>query len=325
MDTKPMEEQAESFVKHELIKHKFNVVKPCFDEEGADLLIIDNIKCKFTNILKVQSKGRSLNKNGSSITIPISYVKNDFVVFLYVVSEALESTLFTFFYEDIVKWKSNEKNYILNFTNTRIASAYFAEKIFTSRTASTIRQRLNETEIKKYTTIIIDEIFLEKAISKTISIYKEIYPKRNFCRPTLKSVIIEILAMYDNFDSIEKEINCHVYNYESDSDSINAKRSNIRFLTDGGVVGKIFIDTTDEFVWIEIVNHMKRIINTENIILVADDIVYEQQLNEMKEKMIDVTLVQLNTDAGRRMFTEHKWGDITFPIAKSIGLGRYEW
>ena len=45
----------------------------------------------------------------------------------------------------------------------------------------------------------------------------------------------------------------------------------------------------------------------------------------MKEKNIDVTLVQLKTDDGRRMFTNHKWGDIIFPIAKAIGLGIHEW
>lgn len=320
-----MEEQAESFVKHELIKHGFNVLKPCFDKEGADLLIIEDIKCKFTNTLKVQSKGRNLKNNSSSINIPISYVKKDFIVFLYIVDEALESRLFIFFSEDILKWKSNDKDYILNFTKNNISSSYFIEKIFTSHSASLIKERLKESEIKKYTSILVDEIFLEKAISKTIAIYKEIYPNRKFRRPILKNIIIEILEMYDTFHSKEKEINCYVYNYESDLDSINANRSNIRFSTEDGVAGKIFIDITDDFVWIEIVDHMKRIINTENVLLVADDLVYEKYLNEMKEKKIDVTLVQFNTDNGRRMFTTHKWGDIIFPIAKSIGLSQYEW
>lgn len=320
-----MEEQAESLVKHELIKHGFNVLKPCFDREGADLLIIENIKCKFTNTLKVQSKGRSLKKNGSFITIPISYVKKDFIVFLYVVDETLESSLFVFFCEDILKWKSDDKEYTLNFTKKTISDSYFKEKMFTSHSASLIKQRLIESEIKKYTSILVDEIFLEKAISKTLAIYKEIYPDREFSRPTLKSTIVEIIGMYDTFHSTEKEINCYVYNYESDLDSINANRSNIRFTTEDGVAGKIFIDITDDFVWIEIVDHMKRIINTENVLLVADDLVYEKYLNEMKERMIDVTLVQFCTDNGRRMFTNHKWGDIIFPIAKSIGLSQHEW
>jgi hypothetical protein len=61
------------------------------------------------------------------------------------------------------------------------------------------------------------------------------------------------------------------------------------------------------------------------MILVADDIAYENQLNEMKEKMIDITLVQFKTEDGRRMFTNHMWGDIVFPIAKSIGLEINEW
>lgn len=44
MDTKPLETQSESFIQSELIKNGFNVTKPTFDKEGADLLIADNIK-----------------------------------------------------------------------------------------------------------------------------------------------------------------------------------------------------------------------------------------------------------------------------------------
>ena len=43
-DNKPNEKQAESLIEHHLLKHKFKVAKPSFDQYGADLLILDNIE-----------------------------------------------------------------------------------------------------------------------------------------------------------------------------------------------------------------------------------------------------------------------------------------
>jgi hypothetical protein len=42
------------------------------------------------------------------------------------------------------------------------------------------------------------------------------------------------------------------------------------------------------------------------------------------KKWIDVILVTSRQNEGR-MFTAHKWGNITYPLATSIGLKRHEW
>lgn len=325
MDTKPLEIESESLIQHELIKHGFHVTKPSFDKEGIDLLIVDNIKDKFTRFLKIQCKGRTLSSSGSYIEIPDSYVKENFIVFLYIVNEDLEHVLLTFFNEDIYKWKKTNNKYILRFTHKKLKEPYFLESVFNKNIANKIKDKLNKSEIKKYTSVIIDGIFLEKSIDKTINSYKEIYPDRTFCYPDLKDIVSSILSTYDHFHSHEKIINCYVYYYVEDIDQIRVSSKNKKFTTEDGVEGKVYVEYTDDFVCFEIIDFLERVINTENIILVADDVVYEKTLNNIKERGIDIILVMSRFDDGRRMITNHKWGNITYPLATSIGLERHEW
>lgn len=44
IDNKPLEEEAEFFVKSKLLRYGFNLAKPSFDIQGADLIILDNIE-----------------------------------------------------------------------------------------------------------------------------------------------------------------------------------------------------------------------------------------------------------------------------------------
>ena len=102
MDTKPLELEAESLIQHELIKHGFNVTKPTFDKEGADLIIIDELKSKFTKSLRIQCKGRNLNGKSARVEIPVSYVDENFVVFVYLKSKGIGSELYVFFHDEIM-------------------------------------------------------------------------------------------------------------------------------------------------------------------------------------------------------------------------------
>lgn len=325
MDTKPLEIESESYIQHELIKFGFNVTKPTFDKEGADLLIVDEIRQKFTHFLKIQCKGRIIKSNGSYIEIPRSYVTENFLIFLYVRNENIETSLFVFFYEDIIKWNTRNNKYFLNFTLSRIETPEFKKRIFDHKLAESINDRLKSSKIKKYTSLIMDEIFMEKAISKTLRSYKEIYPDREFTRPSVTEVILPILEMYDNFNSDDKKINCHIFVYEDSDCGAPDEIATKNFTTSNGIIVKIYRETTDDFVSFEVLEYMERVINTENIILVADDITYEEPLNKLRERDIDVTLVMFSSDDGRRMFTNHMWGDVAYPIARSLGLTEYEW
>ena len=88
MDTKPLEEQAESYIKSELLRFDFNVIKPSFDRDGTDLLIIDGIENKSTHFLKIQCKGRNIDRNGTNVKIPKKYVQENFVLFIYTETSA---------------------------------------------------------------------------------------------------------------------------------------------------------------------------------------------------------------------------------------------
>jgi hypothetical protein len=72
-------------------------------------------------------------------------------------------------------------------------------------------------------------------------------------------------------------------------------------------------------------DHLKRIINSENIILVSNDAIFDSELVSFIEKGVEVTMVLYSSHQGRNIFAENKWGDIMYPLAKSIGLQQYEW
>jgi hypothetical protein len=58
-----------------LLKYDIKTSKPYFDENGTDLIIIDQVSRNETAILRVQSKGRRYAKGKpSNLTIPKSYV-----------------------------------------------------------------------------------------------------------------------------------------------------------------------------------------------------------------------------------------------------------
>ena len=84
MDTTVMEYTAEDLISHKLQRHDILVAKPKFDQEGADLLGLLGVSdgAKF---VRIQCKGRSLvNSDHSTVDVPMPYVTDGFVLFLFV-------------------------------------------------------------------------------------------------------------------------------------------------------------------------------------------------------------------------------------------------
>ena len=325
IDNKPFEDEAESFVKNKLLRYGFNMAKPSFDIKGADLLILDNIDTQYSKILKIQSKGRTLKKTTNSIKIHESYVKDDFIVFLYAIDEINKEQeyLLTFFKEDIQKWNKKNNHYILSFTSENILNDSSQSNIFNNSIADKIKQLLDVSKIKKLTSVIIDGIFLEKAISDNLSTYQEMYPEKKLTKPSIKNVILNIALMCNKYKSEENIINYHIYNYNENIDCSKVVDSNLIISDD--IENRLYIHETNELIIKEIKEYFQKVINLENIIFVADDIIYEPMLNKLKNDGIDVSLVMLDELRGNNMFTQHDWGNIDIPIAKSLGLERYEW
>lgn len=139
VDNKPLEEQAEAYLKSMLLKYNFNVTKPSFDKNGIDLLIIDRPDKKLTKTLKVQSKGRSLGKRGTNVTIPVSYVTDEFILFIYIDKGDETNLLYMFTRYDIESWSKNNKSYTLSITKKLLNSEEMDKRKFNNSKVDELR------------------------------------------------------------------------------------------------------------------------------------------------------------------------------------------
>jgi hypothetical protein len=106
MDTSVLEYTAEDLVAHKLQRSGILVAKPRFDQEGADLLGLLQVR-DGARFCRVQCNGRTLRTNSrAEVVVPASYVTTGFVLFLFVETGVADSThLYCFFASDIEKWR----------------------------------------------------------------------------------------------------------------------------------------------------------------------------------------------------------------------------
>lgn len=327
MDTKPLQKQAENYISAELIKYDFKVTEPFFDEDGTDLIIIQRINSKSTRFVKVQCKGRNIKNGKSHVTIPASYVEENFIVFIYVIDKEKNDQTFLFFSNQIKEWTKTKNNqYKLIINENHLSSDYFQSKIFNSELANKLKSLLSKAEIKNYTTVLIDGIFLEKAMDKTLEIYSEIWPDKVFLKPDLNTVLRNILNCYDRYQSAKKIINCYVFLSESFNleERINLDFATPNFTTRSGNEAKVFINKTNEIIGFEILEQLDRLINNDNIILVANDRIYEPDLDRLLKEEIEIIVVKFNQHEESDMLTRFRWGDIVYALGLSIGLALNE-
>lgn len=320
-DNKPAEHEAEFLIHSRLLKHNFNVTKPSFDKKGADLLIVDNIEGNLTKFLIIQSKLRTVSSTkNNSVEIPIEYVKSNFVFFLYVNRGDEKETLYTFFEEDITRWRSTNANYVLNLSEkTLLMQSKF---IFDKKIVEKLQLRLNAQPIKKYTSMIIDGIFLEKAIKETEIIYANIWPDKKFLVPHIKDLITNFIYSIP-FEQSPQDINCILYLSEHHNLETTVDFSGLNLFTPIEGV-KLSLNKSGKIICFEVLSELERIINAENVILVADDPAYESELKRIAEDGIDLVVYKMKHDSGSQMYTTLRYLDITHPLGKSIGLKNYE-
>lgn len=114
MDNLPLDNEAEDLIKNRLAKNDIRFAKPNFDRLGLDILAIEFIDRNHFRHVTIQSKGRNVTTAPSNVSIPINYVNDNFVCFLYlkVIGDA-KDYLFCFFENDIKQWNVNGKEYVL--------------------------------------------------------------------------------------------------------------------------------------------------------------------------------------------------------------------
>lgn len=119
MDTKPLENEALNHIESLLARYGYKYAELSFDEDGADFFVIRKVEINasiYWKILRCQSKGRDVSQHNSSVVIPQTYVRDGFLVFVYVKPEDVDETK-TYLYtaEDMLSvWKKRNDDYVLN-------------------------------------------------------------------------------------------------------------------------------------------------------------------------------------------------------------------
>lgn len=116
MDTSVLEYTAEDLVAHKLQREGILVAKPRFDQNGADLLALLQVR-DGARFCRVQCKGRTLNPSSrAEVVVPLSYVTSGFVLFLFVEEERHEQTnLYCFFSHDMKSsWRQRNDSFVLS-------------------------------------------------------------------------------------------------------------------------------------------------------------------------------------------------------------------
>lgn len=161
---------------------------------------------------------RQNNKKNSNVTIPTKYVKENFVVFLYLEeANTKDDFLYIFFHDDIKLWRTEAMNFKLIIPQYFYNREEFKERLLNREAITEIKNILLKQAVNKLiktnTSIIIDGIFLEKAVKKTQSFYKKLYPEKIFLKPNI-DFIVEQLLKYTYVER-KNEVNCYLI-YSSD-------------------------------------------------------------------------------------------------------------
>jgi hypothetical protein len=296
--------------------------------------VVKDISNKTTPFIKVQCKGRTIKTN-SNVTISRSYVEDNFVVFLYVEEdETKEDFLYVFFQEDIKEWKIKDGVFRLSIPRNFSDEDYFEKRIFTQETIFKIenilvKQAASQKLTKTNYSVVIDGIFLEQAVIQTRDIYRKIHSEKTLIKPTIDGIIKQLLK-YVSIECQEK-VNFYLicsdhFDLEFSVDICNEEIYNLLTgeILDTSLSYNLFKTRTQDLVFLEVEKQIERIINTENIFLVADDIVYTSYLQQLKDRDMDVIIFQNSENAGTRMHHKFNWANITYPIALSMGLAQYE-
>lgn len=122
IDTSVMEYTAEDLISHKLQRAGILVAKPKFDQEGADLLGLLDVKDN-AKFCRIQCKGRTLRGGRTSeVKLPTGYATNGFVLFLYVETGDRETThLFCYLGHEIREnWNPRDGLYVLSLTASKL-------------------------------------------------------------------------------------------------------------------------------------------------------------------------------------------------------------
>lgn len=147
-DNKPLEQEALSCATFKVSKYGYKFSHPNFDKNGGDFFIEEELADGLHKIITCQSKGRNITDNNSNVKIHTSYVKDSFLLFLYLKDDNYdnEDTLFIFTKEDIQKWQIRNDNFYLNIPKNSLDTSIFTSNKFDKVNSKKITDILNDID-----------------------------------------------------------------------------------------------------------------------------------------------------------------------------------
>jgi hypothetical protein len=148
-DNKPLELEALAFVTYKIAKYGYKYTHPNFDKDGADFFIQEKVAEDLHKVISCQSKGRDITDNNSNVKIHTKYLKDSFLLFLYLKDDIYENedNLFLFTKEDVQLWEIKDGNYYLNIPQNSLDNAIFVSYKFDKNNSRKIANILANIDV----------------------------------------------------------------------------------------------------------------------------------------------------------------------------------
>jgi hypothetical protein len=199
LDNKPLEQEALNFITSKVSRYGYKYSHPNFDKNGGDFFIVEELKDGLHKIITCQSKGRNITNNNSNLKIHKNYVKDSFLLFLYLKDENYDNDdiVFLFTKDNILSWELKEDNFFLNIPKNSLGNTIFKSNKFDKLSSKIILEALNkigvgqEVENKTITNL--------STLSNLLDLWKKIgsLPDSNFTK--------QILEDFDNYPYVNIE------------------------------------------------------------------------------------------------------------------------
>ena len=199
LDNKPLEQEALNFITSKVSRYGYKYSHPNFDKNGGDFFIVEELKDGLHKIITCQSKGRNITNNNSNLKIHKNYVKDSFLLFLYLKDENYDNDdiVFLFTKDNILSWELKEDNFYLYIPKNSLENTIFTNNKFDKLSSKIILEALNkigvgqEVENKTITNL--------STLSNLLDLWKKIgsLPDSNFTK--------QILEDFDNYPYVNIE------------------------------------------------------------------------------------------------------------------------
>lgn len=190
MDNKPLEELAENYIKTRLGKAKIKFLKPNYDTDGTDIVLLNPVNKHYARQVIVQSKGRNISNKQSNLSLPKEYIVSNFICFLYLEVEGDSEDYFYIFFSDSIKeWNLSNNKYNLSIPKGFKTHDYFINHKFNQKIdIAKIKDLLDNVPIFRQSYIQFEKMELIEVLFEMWKKYNSL-PDLNLVR-----------AMYDDFD-----------------------------------------------------------------------------------------------------------------------------